>query len=95
VVVADVPAGVTVVGIPAKVVMPRAQSREFRAYGTPTGEIPDPVARAIDGLLDQVSRLQARIDQLETQAAAGNGVDDLPAPPQAEASSRPSRPQNG
>src|SRR4030095_13104744 len=69
VVVADVPAGVTVVGIPAKVAVPRGKSQEFRAYGTPTVEIPDPVARAIDGLMDQVSRLQARIDQLETQAA--------------------------
>ncbi len=94
--VADVPAGVTVVGIPAKVVMPRAQSREFRAYGTPMGEIPDPVARAIDGLLDQVSRLQARIDQLETQASARNGADDLPAPSPAEAAAQePVRPQNG
>ena len=96
VVVADVPAGVTVVGIPAKVVMPRAQNREFRAYGTPTGEIPDPVARAIDGLLDQVSRLQARIDQLESQASRrGNGADDLEAPSPAEASGHPARPQNG
>jgi serine O-acetyltransferase len=94
-VVADVPAGVTVVGIPAKVVMPRAQSREFRAYGTPTGEIPDPVARAIDGLLDQVSRLQARIDQLETQAAARDGVKDLRALSASESASIPAAPQNG
>jgi serine O-acetyltransferase len=93
--VADVPAGVTVVGIPAKVVMPRAQSREFRAYGTPTGEIPDPVARAIDGLLDQVSRLQARIDQLETQTALRDGVNDPPAPSPDEASAQPARSQNG
>jgi serine O-acetyltransferase len=93
--VADVPTGVTVVGIPAKVVMPRAQSREFRAYGTPTVEIPDPVARAIDGLLDQVSRLQARIDQLESRGARGNGVDDLEAPSPAEGPTHPARSQNG
>jgi len=68
VVVADVPAGVTVVGIPARVVVPRDQ-RSFLAYGTPTGEIPDPVSRAIDGLLDQVSTLKARIEALENQAA--------------------------
>jgi len=74
VVVADVPPGVTVVGIPARVVMPRGQSQEFRAYGTPTGEMPDPVARAIDGLLDQVSRLKGRIDQLEGQLADRNGA---------------------
>ncbi len=94
VVVADVPAGVTVVGIPAKVVMPRAQSREFRAYGTPTGEIPDPVARAIDGLLDQVSRLQARIDHLETQSGPRDGVRDLAGASAAEATP-PVASQNG
>jgi len=69
VVVADVPAGVTVVGIPAKVIVPRDQQRSFLAYGTPTGEIPDPVSRALEGLLDQVSTLKARIEALESQAA--------------------------
>lgn len=73
VVVADVAAGVTVVGIPAKIVVPRGQSEEFRAYGTPTGEIPDPIARAIDGLLDQVSRLKARVDELEAGLADRRG----------------------
>ena len=73
VVVADVPPGVTVVGIPARVVVPRGQSQEFQAYGTPTGQIPDPVARAIDGLLDQVSRLKGRIDQLEGQLTQRDG----------------------
>jgi serine O-acetyltransferase len=69
VVVADVPAGVTVVGIPARVVVPRDQQRSFVAYGTPTGEIPDPVSRALEGLLDQVSALKARIETLEGQVA--------------------------
>jgi len=92
--VADVPPGVTVVGIPAKVVMPRAQTREFRAYGTPTGEIPDPVARAIDGLLDQVSRLQARIDHLESQRH-GRDAPDLPGEPDGEPLSSAVPPQNG
>jgi serine O-acetyltransferase len=73
--VADVPAGVTVVGIPAKVIVPRKASQEFRAYGMPTDDIADPITRAIDGLLDQVSRLKARVEQLEGEAAhrAGNG----------------------
>ncbi len=67
VVVKDVSAGVTVAGIPARVVVPRskAQEKTFVAYGTPTKDMPDPVARAIDGLLDQVSRLTARIEALE------------------------------
>src|SRR5262244_3723026 len=95
VVVADVPAGVTVVGIPAKVAVPRGKSQEFRAYGTPAVEAPDPVARAIDGLMDQVSRLQARIDQLETQAAARNGADELPSGSLTEQIATPSPAQNG
>jgi serine O-acetyltransferase len=87
VVVADVPAGVTVVGIPAKVILPRGATREFRAYGTPTGDIADPVTRAIDGLLDQVSRLKQRVEQLEGEAArrAGNGEAPADEPPAAAA----------
>jgi serine O-acetyltransferase len=76
VVVSDVAPRTTVVGIPARVVVPKdKQQREgFVAYGTP-GDLPDPVARALDGLLDQVSQLKARIAQLEAQqGAAGHGV---------------------
>ncbi|MCH7522524.1 MAG: serine O-acetyltransferase [Chloroflexi bacterium] len=55
VVTKDVPAGATMVGVPARAVQPREpQNRDqprFVAYGTPTGDLPDPVARAIDGLL--------------------------------------------
>ena len=85
VVVADVPPGVTVVGIPAKVIVPRTSKQEFQAYGTPAGDVADPVTRAIDGLLDQVSRLKGRIEQLETEAARhrANGeadVSETPAP---------------
>jgi serine O-acetyltransferase len=95
VVVGDVPPGVTVVGIPAKVVMPRGRSQEFRDYGTPTGEMPDPVARAIDGLLDQVSRLQGRIDHLESQLVDRNGVDGMASAPGSGQTQPPAGPQNG
>jgi len=74
VVVRDVAAGTTVVGIPAKVMMRRGEGREFLAYGTPTGDVPDPVARAIDGLLDQVSTLKARVEQLEAQVGSGDAA---------------------
>jgi len=67
VVVSDVPAGVTVAGIPAKVIQPRAASKGFMAYGTPTGDLPDPVSRAIEALMTEIARLQARIEQLEQQ----------------------------
>ncbi len=71
VVTKDVPEGATVVGIPGRVVQPREpQKREqprFVAYGTPMGDVSDPVARAIDGLLDEVQTLRARVNRLEEQ----------------------------
>jgi serine O-acetyltransferase len=65
----NVPAGATVVGVPGKIVgadVSRKPSHRFDAYGTPVGEINDPVARSIDGLLDQVQLLTARIGDLES-----------------------------
>ncbi len=65
----DVPPCTTVVGIPAKPVTPRQPNTEespsFVAYGTPTGDVPDPVSRAIDGLLNEVQSLRARVNELE------------------------------
>jgi len=77
VVTKDVPAGATVVGIPGRVVPNRrsAHPEAFAPYGTPMGDLPDPVARAIEGLMEQVSILQARVEQLEGQAKeAGTSV---------------------
>lgn len=65
----DIPPGVSVVGIPAQVVVPRSatKSDRFVAYGAPGCEAPDPMARAVDGLLEQVATLSARIEDLERQ----------------------------
>lgn len=67
VVTRDVPPGVTAVGIPARVVMPRDKehAKDFVAYGTPTDGCPDPVLRTIDNLRAQVATLMERIDELE------------------------------
>ena len=69
VVLAPVPAGVTVVGIPAKPAGPRhpeaVQEERFLPYGTPCDEIPDPVARALGGLAEEVAALRARVAELE------------------------------
>jgi serine O-acetyltransferase len=78
VVLAEVPPGASVVGIPAKPVMPRVPVRpedcRFLPYGTPCDEIPDPVARVLNGLLDEVTTLRARVAALEGEAAhGGNG----------------------
>jgi serine O-acetyltransferase len=70
VVVADVASGTAVVGVPAKPVTPRspADAQKFLPYGTPCGDLPDPVARALSGLLDQMTALQARVAALEGAA---------------------------
>lgn len=71
VVLKDVAPGVTVVGIPAKAVVPNTTLRpsRFDAYGTPTGERSDPMAQVIDGLSKQIERLGARLDEVESRTA--------------------------
>jgi len=79
VVVKDVPAGVTVVGIPARIAGGREATPHprFAAYGTPTPDLPDPVAKSIDGLLDHVGTLTARIEELERRI---EGKDSMATP---------------
>ncbi|MDP6785979.1 MAG: serine O-acetyltransferase [Rhodospirillales bacterium] len=71
VVLKDVPAGVTMVGSPARQVRasPREASEGFRAYGTPRGDIPDPVAAALDGLMGELESLRKRIEEVERDDA--------------------------
>ena len=68
VVVKDVPDGVTVAGVPAKIVRGRrkAEESDFCAYGTPE-DLPDPVAKSIDGMMDVIHRLELRVEQLEQE----------------------------
>ncbi len=65
VVLQDVPPGVTVVGIPARIAMAKPADEEFTAYGTPGGDLPDPVIRAIDTLRSQLATLEARLHAVE------------------------------
>ncbi len=67
VVLKDVPKGATMVGIPAKFVMGRDKSHEdeFCAYGTPTEDLPDPVARSFESLRTQMVALTERVAELE------------------------------
>jgi serine O-acetyltransferase len=70
VVVKDVPDGVTVVGIPAKPVdAVGASADSFAAYGTPTEDTPAREERAIAGLLNEVSALRRRVEELENEQA--------------------------
>jgi len=72
VVLADVAPGISVVGIPAKPAgaPPAGPADPFVAYAAGRGEAPDPVARAISGLLEEIARLRTRIEQLERRARA-------------------------
>lgn len=76
VVVKDVPAGATVVGVPGRVVVARevkdahharraafAEKIGFDAYGT-TKDMPDPVANAIDALLDHVHAMDLQMQNM-------------------------------
>jgi serine O-acetyltransferase len=79
VVVKDVAPGATMVGIPARSagekapsppvapVSREARGAEFCAYGTPSVDLPDPVARAIDALCQEVTVLKARVAELEAE----------------------------
>lgn len=87
VVVKDVPAGATVVGIPGHVVVKgeeRARLRAalahkigFEAYGQ-TAQMPDPVAQAIDRVLDHLQVVDRRIEHLcDELRKAGVPVSEL------------------
>ncbi len=70
VVLQEVPAGVTVAGIPAKPVGERAKQEkapEFLPYGTPCDETPDPIACQLSVLHGEVARLRARLATLEEE----------------------------
>ncbi len=66
VVLSEVPKGVTMVGIPARMVMRRKEEHEeFCAYGLPNEDLPDPVARTIDGLRKEVHLMRQRLREME------------------------------
>lgn len=68
VVLRDVPEGATVVGNPAQIARARRGDQpKFEAYGAGGGEVSDPVARVIDGLLDQLETMKAQVADLESR----------------------------
>jgi serine O-acetyltransferase len=81
VVLKDVPAGVTMLGIPAKQALPRATEAapSFHSYGTPRSDIADPLTKGLEGLSHEVEALRARIAALENAPAKTlNGGDERP-----------------
>lgn len=85
VVLSEVPDGATMVGIPARPVGRRSDATQtepaFQPYAV-CGDIPDPIARALSGLLDEVTSLTARVTELEQERAAQRpGLDPASAEP--------------
>lgn len=71
VVLTQVPAGATMVGIPARPIDGATLAQfamDFLPYGTPCDGIPDPVARALNGLLGEMQALRSRVAELERDA---------------------------
>ena len=68
-VLSEVPPGARALGIPARPMAREeaGQKQEFLPYGTPCDDIPDPIARALNGLLDEVHALRARVAELEQE----------------------------
>lgn len=72
VVLKDVAPGATMVGVPARPVARNAVKKDradFCAYGQDP-DLPDPVARALDGLCSDLATLRARVADLEAQLAS-------------------------
>ncbi len=78
VVAKDIPPGVTAVGNPANVVMPKdkTKQRQFQQYGTTVEGIPDPILQTIEGLRTQIVQLKDRVGELEDELHQTKQVTD-------------------
>jgi serine O-acetyltransferase len=91
VVVKDVPPDATVVGIPGRIVAPRSDADAarrkkmaarigFDAYGQ-TADMPDPVAHAVDCMLDHLHAVDEKLEQIcSTLKKSGIDISALPLP---------------
>jgi serine O-acetyltransferase len=81
VVLKEVPDGATMVGNPARQVGRRSAADDsppvFEPYGV-SGEIPDPIARPLTALLDEVAALRARVTELEREQLAADTAEPPP-----------------
>jgi len=76
VVLKEVPAGVTVVGIPGRIAKSKADNdQSFDAYGV-CADVKDPLDRRLETLAAEVRRLAARVELLEAESADAHGPAD-------------------
>jgi serine O-acetyltransferase len=81
VVLSEVPDGATMVGIPAKPVARRRAPSESQPAFQPYAlgpEIPDPIARALNGLLNEVTSLRVRLAELEKSERPSSDAAETP-----------------
>ncbi|WP_284947084.1 serine O-acetyltransferase [Acidisoma cladoniae] len=64
VVTQSVPAGLTMVGIPARPIDRHRRAPAFDPYGTPCGEMIDPLVRDIESLRAELSDLESRVSRM-------------------------------
>ena len=85
VVVKDVAPGTTVVGVPAKEVgnVRQDKNHNFMAYGI-TDNLPDPIARALDQLIEEVNQLRERTQTLEASQSIKSTPNASESEPDAE-----------
>lgn len=70
VVTQPVPAGTTVVGVPARPVERKRTKPAFDAYGTPCDGLVDPLLRDLEGLRAELAELETRVARIARQPAA-------------------------
>jgi len=92
VVVKDIPANATVVGIPGHIVkVQKTQDHEkrkafaekigFDAYGTSHGDMPDPVANAVNSMLDHIHAMDSKMETMcQALKSLGSEITDLSLP---------------
>ena len=93
VVVKDVPANATVVGIPGHIVKVQNISKDhekrkafaekigFDAYGTSHGDMPDPVANAVNSMLDHIHAMDSKMETMcQALKGLGSEISDLSLP---------------
>jgi len=78
VVLADVSPGATMVGIPARLALSGSRDDRFHAYGVDT-DMPDPVLRTVQGLRQEMSRLQHRLEAIEQEKMLRRDEATMPA----------------
>jgi len=84
VVVKEVPQNATVVGIPGRVVMQQEKKAEEEARpDLEHGKLPDPEAKAISCLFDQIRALEKKVEQLNERLEQSEGT-----PPASKATGR-------